>query len=366
MNTKISEALIDVADDAYSQHYFKFDTGITRDSMRAALEAVFSHIHPQPAELAEQQGVSLPPLPASSAHDPHTGEPLFSEAKMRLFANAALAAAGRQQAGESNDARAEAFSEFEDDYLTDGNGYAPASTYDACSAAFIAAWPDRAAAYDAAKAEFKRLHGHDKTVGQIAAAHRNRADDADDAEQVGEVQGLDALTEKLVSDWQADGRMQPHAWDYRGFAKDAMTRALAARQPEAQEPVLWSVLQIGNAGAAYDPKGARRAFTYADQPGNIVASNLGRAANEASKASAGDSIDRGLSLLKSLQESGFGVFQIGEYAAPPAQGIDLGQFREAAYEAWKSAEAGSEAEAKINHLLALIDQCDAAPGVGNG
>lgn len=54
----------------------------------------------QSAELAEQQGLELPPLPASSAHDPHTGEPLFSESKMRMFANAALAATGKQQVGE--------------------------------------------------------------------------------------------------------------------------------------------------------------------------------------------------------------------------------------------------------------------------
>lgn len=48
--------------------------------------------------------------------------------------------------------------------------------------------------------------------------------------------------------------------------------------------------------------------------------------------------------------------------APPAQAVGLGQFREAAYEAWRSAEAGSEAESKINRLLALID----GKAVGNG
>lgn len=104
----------------------------------------------------------------------------------------------------------------------------------------------------------------------------------------------------------------------------SLAAALAAQQPAAQEPVVWSVLQIGNTGSFYDPKGTRRAFTYADQPGNIVASKLGRATLSAANASAGDSIDRGLALLKSLHDQGFGVFQIGEYAAPPAQGIDLG------------------------------------------
>lgn len=37
-------------------------------------------------------GDQLPPLPASSAHCPATGEPLFSVAKMKLYAQAALAA----------------------------------------------------------------------------------------------------------------------------------------------------------------------------------------------------------------------------------------------------------------------------------
>lgn len=75
-------------------------------------------------------------------------------------------------------------------------------------------------------------------------------------------------------------------------------------------PVTWSVLKIGNRGSAYDPKGARRAFTYDDQPGNILASRLGSAVNAASSESAGDNIDRGLALLKHLQNKGFGVFQI--------------------------------------------------------
>lgn len=79
------------------------------------------------------------------------------------------------------------------------------------------------------------------------------------------------------------------------------------------DPVLtWSVLQIGNEGSFYDPNGTRRAFTYEKQPGNDLAAKLGYATNEAYRASAGDSIDRGLSLLKSLQDHGFGVFQTGE------------------------------------------------------
>lgn len=89
---------------------------------------------------------------------------------------------GLQQEGE--DLCNEAFGEFADDYLTDGNGYAPGSTYAACSAAFSAAWPDRDAAVAAARAELKRLHGDDRTVGARRAEALNRAD-ARDVEDIG-------------------------------------------------------------------------------------------------------------------------------------------------------------------------------------
>lgn len=85
--------------------------------------------------------------------------------------------------------------------------------------------------------------------------------------------------------------------------------------------VVWNVLRIGNHGAAYDPPGAHRAFTYDRQPGNVHASQLGRAANAASKMSAGDSIDSGLALLKALQSEGFGVFQIDTPASPAAAAV---------------------------------------------
>lgn len=94
----------------------------------------------------------------------------------------------------------------------------------------------------------------------------------------------------------------------------AVIATMTTPQPAAGEAVAYSVVQVGNRGAAYDPPNTHRAFTYEHQPGNIDASRLGRATNAAAVASAGDSIDRGLSLLKELQAIGFGVFQIG----PPA------------------------------------------------
>ncbi|MDF8363320.1 MULTISPECIES: hypothetical protein [Achromobacter] len=52
----------------------------------------------------------------------------------------------------------EAFGDFADQYLTDGNGYAPVSTFKACGEAFNKEWPNREAAFTAAKAEYDRLH----------------------------------------------------------------------------------------------------------------------------------------------------------------------------------------------------------------
>ncbi|HEY8331527.1 MAG TPA: hypothetical protein VIO83_09405 [Pseudomonas sp.] len=73
-----------------------------KERIRWLSRALSGATAPQPAELAEQRGMELPSLPASSAHDPRTGEPLFSESKMRTFAKAALAATGKQQVGEES------------------------------------------------------------------------------------------------------------------------------------------------------------------------------------------------------------------------------------------------------------------------
>lgn len=103
-------------------------------------------------------------------------------------------------------------------------------------------------------------------------------------------------------------------WSYHDLPEKVRALKTAPAPVPAGEAVAYSVVQVGNRGAAYDPPNTHRAFTYEHQPGNIDASRLGRATNAAAAASAGDSIDRGLSLLKELQAIGFGVFQIG----PPA------------------------------------------------
>lgn len=122
--------------------------------------------------------------------------------------------------------------------------------------------------------------------------------------RVGGIPGVKSETHKVdvaAFQYQADSDaavaavnfLRTHSAEIAGALRDAGT-----------------VIRVGNYGAAFDPPGSRRAFTYQHQPGNVDASRLGRAADEASKANAGDSIDRGLALLKALQEIGFGVYQI--------------------------------------------------------
>lgn len=52
-------------------------------------------------------------------------------------------------------------------------------------------------------------------------------------------------------------------------------------------------------------------FTYTSQPcDSVIAWRIGEACSKASQASAGDYIDRGLSLLKELQRKGYGIADI--------------------------------------------------------
>lgn len=82
-----------------------------------------------------------------------------------------------------------------------------------------------------------------------------------------------------------------------------------------QEPV---ACIVGMKGSAYDSPETKRAYTYEHQPHNVVAWKLGEACSNASRAQAGDYIDRCLVLLKELQAAGYGVFDLGaEYTAPP-------------------------------------------------
>ncbi len=59
-------------------------------------------------------------------------------------------------------------------------------------------------------------------------------------------------------------------------------------------------------------------FTYKDQPGNVDAWRMGEACRHAKPG--GDPIDHGLSLLKELQERGYGVVTLNHHTAPGGAG----------------------------------------------
>jgi hypothetical protein len=117
---------------------------------------------------------------------------------------------------------------------------------------------------------------------------------------------------------------------------------------------------IGAKGSAFDLPTTKRAYTYAEQPGNVVASKLGRSLETAARCSASDSIDAGLVLLKALQAEGFGVFQLGaEYTVPPSQwqGLtneEVDQMASNAVDAWECARAVEEKLRAKNSTLACI------------
>ncbi len=112
----------------------------------------------------------------------------------------------------------------------------------------------------------------------------------------------------------------------RDYPADLLKKALFSA-PVGAEPVGLSVevRTLGSYGKAFDLPGNRRAYTYDHQPGNVEASRLGNACQQAAAASAGDTIDRGLGLLKELQAQGFGVFDAESsrwHAAPVAAPVN--------------------------------------------
>lgn len=133
-----------------------------------------------------------------------------------------------------DESREEAFSDFESDYLTDGNGYAPASTYEACSAAFNAAWPDRKKAHASALIEFARIHGHTKTTGQIHAEFLRRQDDSDRAAEA----AAPAVVAKTYQGDPAEPRDDSDRYDYE-FQRAFELGVQHARSAAAQAEEIW-------------------------------------------------------------------------------------------------------------------------------
>ena len=65
---------------------------------------------------------------------------------------------------------------------------------------------------------------------------------------------------------------------------------------------------LGTVTPVTRPGRGQELFTYSSQPSdNVIAWRIGEACSNASRASAGDYIDRGLGLLKELQAKGYGI-----------------------------------------------------------
>ena len=88
--------------------------------------------------------------------------------------------------------------------------------------------------------------------------------------------------------------------------------ALQSELAKARESI--QVRNLGRYGAAYDAPEDKRAYTYEAQPDNVGASRIGGAITRTTLGP--DSTDNGLSLLKALQDAGYGVFELAHQSAP--------------------------------------------------
>ena len=125
--------------------------------------------------------------------------------------------------------------------------------------------------------------------------------------------GISVNAVAIPSPWPAAEHWEHLAEEEREHKEQIMARA-AQPAPVVPEVLRIQFCKLGRLGAAFDPADTRYAYTYAEQPDNVGAMKLGRAA--LSVKHGGDEIDAGLSLLDRLSREGFGVFQID---AAPAQ-----------------------------------------------
>lgn len=269
--------------------------------------------YPQPAELAEQQGVDLLKLWEVTEK---TGS-MFGE-HLQRFANV-LAATGKQQVGEVVPAT------FDDggDYYADQHGEGAWATYLRNGKGWVYNFGQGDDAEIRAKSVARELN---RQVAAITARM-----------QVGEVQG-DALA--AFNECLTPALRVPETAAYRIAVLAAVQAALAASEPGAQEPV---------------------GYLFTDDPAVYAMPGSGFHPGKEPPADA--------------------INVVPVYAAPPAQGIDLGQLRKLA-DRWERTANDKDVAFKDRELIgmydkglmkcvrelraALIDQRDAAPGVGNG
>ena len=260
------------------------------------------------AELAEQQGVSLPPFPRTY-YDAFgdSSEPLYTGKQMQDYARAALAATGKQQVGV-----------FPWENL-------PAYLIDKCEGDTISE------------------EGIQRAVADMARDARYCQ------QQVGEVQGdAFALARELrAAMYEADGRLGMADLVRKGHVKDVecginvLAATLAARQPGAQEPEVEFQCRLMDVKTDLPTENWHHSPTYEENPG------------------------RGTHYWVQFRKRYI-------YYTPPAQGIDLGQLERIRNELHSmSGQLPDEWIDPIVELQQdvqkLIDsQRDTSPGVGNG
>ncbi len=184
-------------------------------------------------------------------------------------------------------------------------------------------------------------------------------------QQVGEVQGNALVGDEMVQAFKAAlSRAQLPGKPRTYFLKDSelpsiLREVLAARQPGADEPVS----PMAKMAAALREKAAIEHTEYSQRVQSGEWGPMPEAATQADfcRYCEGSGWGGESRKTKCPACSGTGM------PVPPAQGIDLGQLRKLAMPILCGMLCANDAERVCRRLhAALIDQRDAAPGVGNG
>ncbi|MEN1996859.1 hypothetical protein [Stenotrophomonas bentonitica] len=306
MNTERTEKFVNAIACDLEEGGFRQVSGTTlRRTLATAVSAALPLLEAgNPVSgLAKQQGVELPPLPASRGfiqwHSPQAVHQAhgFTSTQMQDYARAALVATGKQQVGE--------------------------------------------------------VQGDESPMAKMAAALRGKAEAEkaafDQRVQSGEWGPMPDAGTQADFCQLCDGS----GWDGESREKKCQScsgEGLVARQPGAQEPVAPKKMERAVAldllHAVYKHHGWKRA------EGESMTARVHEIYNV--------TLDAGRNRYVAIPKN----------AAPPAQGIDLGRVQR-----WDlvhtefGAGVGHRPNGtfvKLADVQALIDQRDAAPGVGNG
>ncbi len=335
-----------------------FDTDNGRHFVNHAVDTKYGPTHwtpytrPQPAELAEQQEVELPPLPPVDGYDKRV-HGHYSAEQMRDYARNAIRSAKQEQAcsGLGIDKMAK-------ELLERHTVAVPVAVED--GRCFMVREQD---ALDAIRAA-------------LAATGK---------QQVAEVKG-DGLLESLVARWRKDADEAGTSDNMlcQKIANCTMRHAaelqavIAARQPGASNQVVEKIEQL----AVDTQPGAQVPDAYLVQAVKDGEAWEHRWYIPRWGDADPSALDGTVYEVRGKKHPELGTYRVKPfYSAPPAQGIDLGQFREpvnywrAHHKKWATdrfATMGRKIESerivrRADNMLAMIDNPhDAAPGVSNG